>query len=176
MAFTPVILDEDGDYDIVRNVLGISSSEVTDAIIGEDPHLPAAEAMVKGAITDYATLTGDDATFLRTGTVKLCAGFLCQRLLKLEGESFKVGAFEERADKVDWKGRAETLIREAAWALAHITTRTFTRMTAVAVAGPTRSGSRVPGADEIERWVERIIPRFVDWIEEGGEDDDWNSP
>jgi len=30
--------------------------------------------------------------------------------------------------------------------------------------------------EEIEQWIERVVPRFVDWVEEGGEDDDWDQP
>jgi len=165
------------DYNMIRGLLGVSSTEVPDATVLLEPFLPSAEAVVKAGISTYATIilaAGDNLVLLRSGTAALCAALLCQEMERADAQSFRVGDFDERGSKVDWRGKANTLLERARTLLAGISTRTWTRRTSVALAGPTRSGSNVPA--ELEQWTERIVPRFVDWVEEGGEDDDWRQP
>jgi hypothetical protein len=163
------------DYGIVRALLGVSATEIPDATVLMEPFLPTAEAIVKAGITNYASLTsGDNQVHLRAGTAELCAALLCEKMQRDDAQSFTIGQFEERGTKVDWRAKAQELLQAAKLSLSAITTRTWTRRTLVAVAGPTRSGANVP--EELEQWVEKIVPRFVDWVEEGGEDDDWKNP
>jgi len=158
------------DYALIRALLGVSIAEIPDATVILEPFLPSAEAVVKAGITNYAALTGDNLIHLRSGAAALCAALLCQEMERADAQSFTVGSYSERGSTVDWRGKASALLAQARADLAAITTRTWTRRTLVALAGPTRSGSNVPA--EIEQWVERVVPRFVDWVEEGGEDDD----
>jgi len=177
MAWTAAILTSSAtDYPPIRTLLGVSSTELPDATIEQSPFLPTAEAIVKQGITNYASLTsGDNSVLLKAGAAALCAALLCVKFAREDAADFKVGDYEERGRQVDWRARAAKLLEDAERALGAITTRTFTRRTLVALAGPTRSGLNVP--EEIEQWVERVVPRFVDWVEEGGEeDDDWAAP
>jgi len=157
------------DYNLVRALLGVSTTEIPDAMVILEPFLPSAEAVVKAGMASYAALTGDNLIHLRSGTAELCAALLCQEMERSDAQSFTVGQYTERGSAVDWRGKASALLAQARASLAAISTRTWTRRTAVALAGPTRSGSNVPA--EIEQWVEKVVPRFVNWVETGGEDD-----
>lgn len=175
MAF--VILTATSDYDMVRALLGVSETELPDATVEMEPFLPTAEAIVKQGITTYAAINtagGDNKSLLRSGTAALTAALLCQGVDNGELDTFRVGEYEETGNRLDWQAKALELLKAAFRALGAISTRTFTRRTLVAVAGPTRSGTNVPA--ELEQWIERIVPRFVDWVEEGGEDDSWAQP
>lgn len=169
-----VILSSSTDYDMIRALLGVSETELPDTTVEMAPFLPTAEAIVKAGITNYAALTGDNSTLLKSGTAALCAAFLCQGVEGGQLDSFRVGDYWEQGSTIDWRLKALELLKAAFRALGAISTRTFTRRTLVAVAGPTRSGTNVPA--ELEQWIERIVPRFVDWVEEGGEDDSWTQP
>jgi len=172
-----VILSSTSEYDMIRALLGVSETELPDATIELSPFLPIAEAIVKQGITTYATILtagGDNSHLLKAGTAGLAAALLCQAIERGDSAGFRVGEYEETGNKVDWRAKAQELLTGAKRALGAISTRTFTRRTLVAVAGPTRSGGNVPA--EIEQWVEKVVPRFVDWVEEGEEDDDWDQP
>jgi hypothetical protein len=162
------------DYDMIRALLGVGDTELPDTTVEMSPFLPTAEAIIKQGITDYDSLTGDNAKLLKAGTAALCAALLCQELERNETADWRVGDYWEHGSKLDWREKAKALLRDAMRALGAITTRSFSRRTALAVAGPTRAGTHVP--EKLEQWVERIVPRFVDWVEEGGEDDDWAAP
>jgi len=171
------ILSSSTDYDMIRALLGVSEAELPDATVEMAPFLPTAEAIVKQGITTYAAImaaAGDNLQLLKSGTAALCAALLCQGTDRGDLSAFRVGEYEEAVGKVDWRAKALDLMKAAFRSLGAISTRTFTRRTLVAVAGPTRSGTNIP--DELEQWVERIVPRFVDWVEEGGEDDSWAQP
>ena len=175
MSYTALILTTAAtDYPQIRSLLGADSTELADVTIEQDPFLPAAEAMITANLTDYASLTGANSYLLKSGAAALTAAFLCPKLEREDSESFKIGQFQESGSKVDWRAKARELLELAKVYLAQVSTRTFTRRTAVALAGPTRSGSNIP--EEIEQWIERLQPRFMDWVEEGGEDDDWEAP
>lgn len=174
MAYGPKVLtNQPADFDAIRALLGVSETTVPDATIEATPFLPAVESEVTAVIIDYATLSGDNATRLKAGVQAYVAALLCGHIERCEGSAFRIGQFEEKAGSVDWKAKAVDLMRLAAGYLGAITTRTWSRRTAIALAGPSRSGARVPS--EMEQWIERITPRIVDWIAEGGdEDDSWH--
>lgn len=173
MAWTAAILTSPAaDYPAIRALLGVSSSEVSDATIEQPPFLPEAEALVKAGITNYAALTGDNLQLLKAGVQAMVAALLCAKLQVERADSFRIGDYEEGGSAVKWQERAAGLLQDAQRALAGISTRTWTRPLALAVAGPSRSGSRIP--TDLEQWYERILPRLIDWIEEGGEDDEWH--
>ncbi len=178
MAWTAAILTTAAtDYLPIRTFLGASSTDLPDATIEQDPFLPTAEAIVKQALTTYAAIVlagGDNLALLKAGVQALTAALLCQGVDRGDLSAFRVGEYEETVGRVDWRAKALDLMKAAFRTLGAISTRTFIRRTLVAVAGPTRSGTNIP--DELEQWVERIVPRFVDWVEEGGEDDSWAQP
>lgn len=178
MAFVGAILSNAAsDYGAIRSLLGASAVELPDATIEQSPFLPTAEAIVKQGVTTYATIisaAGDNLHLLKAGAAALTAALLCQEMQQDDSAGFRVGEYEETGNKIDWRAKAGELLAAAKRALGAISTRAFTRRTLVAVAGPTRSGGNVP--EELEQWVEKVVPRFVDWVEEGGEDDSWRQP
>jgi hypothetical protein len=160
----------------------VTSTDIADSVIDSFPFLPYVEAEVGAAITDYASLTGANRCRLKAGvacwTAALLAGHLHGKAaagtFASTGGGFRLGEYEENGPgavvaKVDYRQKALDLVQEAAKALAGISTRSFTRPQALALAGPTRSKSNVPST--AEAWLEKIQPRILDWFEENGEDD-----
>ena len=171
---TPDILQQH-EFPQVRSLLGVDSDNITDADILALPVLYLVEASVKEVITDWATLvTAASADYIRlkSGVMYWVAALLCDKLMKSEAKSVKIGDYSETGgDEVDWKDKAADLVRKAAGILASVSTRTaLTRPTAMVLAGPTRSEAGVPS--ELEEWIERIQPRFLDGVEEGYDEDD----
>lgn len=174
MAYTALILTTAGgaDYSMIRLYLDADSTAVPAATIEDYGFLPYVEAEVTTAITNYgAILTAGGANMyrLKTGVAAWVAALLCQHIAVGEMQGVQIGEHSEHASKLDWRQKAADLIALSANALAGVSTRTHTRMSLVKLAGPTLSGSNVP--DDEEEWLEKIQPRFLDWIEEGGEDD-----
>ncbi len=173
MAYTPLILKDAGDYDSVRNLLGVTSGDVADAVIEDTPYLPTVEGDLAAAITGYATLVGANAIRLKTGAACWTASLLCGYLVGVQAEAasdggFTVGAYSEKVGSsagVDYATLAADLRARAAEALAGITTRTFTRPSLMKFAGPKHR------ADEgrpttLEGWLDLITPPILE------EDDD----
>jgi hypothetical protein len=180
MTYTPIILTTTGDYDEVRELLGVTSTQISDAVITSFPFLPTVEAEVAAAITDYATLTGANSYRLKSGTAHWVASLLC---LYIEGlyaniqsdGGFAVGDYKEDGQKLlvkmDYRAQAESLARLAAEALGGITTRTWTRPALVVFAGQTRRSDKGMPTD-FDEWLEKIRPRIIDAIEEDFTEED----
>ena len=173
MAYKGLILTSNADYSMIRSLLGVDSTQVTDLTIEDYGFLPLVEAEVTDIVTTYATILAavakGNAYRLKTGVAAWVAALLCQHIEREEGQAVQIGDYREQATQVDWRAKADTLMEKAAGALASLSTRTLTRRTALVVNGPTRSKSNVP--DDLEEWLERIQPRLLDWIEERGEND-----
>jgi hypothetical protein len=170
VAYTPAIISID-DYPAIRALLGVDGDVVSDAEIGYDPFLPFVESQVAASIAGYATFSGADLYYLKTGVEAWAAARLCGLVLKKEAGGVKIGDYAETGDKVDWQNRAQELSKMAAGALGSISTRTWGRPALVVFAGPKRRGDRGAPAS-FENWLERIQPRLLDWLEEGGREDD----
>lgn len=162
------------EYAQIRALMGVDSDVVSDQDIESLPYLFYVEAEVKAIITDWATLlTAATANTIRlkTGVMAWVAARLCGLVQKQEAGGVKIGDYAETGDKIEWGDRAKQLADMAASALAQISTRTaLVRPTGMVLAGPTRSETNVPSS--IEEWIERIQPRLLDWVEEGGQEDD----
>lgn len=171
------ILDP-ADYPSVRYLLGGDSVSLPDAVIEAEPSLTYIEQVVKdmadgwSSDKDFDAIKAEDSKdwlFLRVGTMCLLAARLVRYLSMQEGAGFKIGGYSETGRVLMWQDRVIELIHSAAEAFARISTRAFVRPTILLATGPTSSGEAVP--EEWEEWVERILPRILDWDEEGGEDD-----
>ena len=173
MPYTQLVLTEASDYDVIRHLIDVEEVDIPDEKIEMYPYLPWVEAEVTEVFTDYATLLstgGTDKYRLKTGVACLTAAKLCIHMATTMPTEVHIGNYIERP-RLDWFMLAEKLIAQAKAALNQISTKAdFTRRYIIAVAGPTRSESNVPS--EYEEWVERIQPRIIDWVEEGGEEDD----
>ncbi len=165
MAFSPTIVTS-AHYDAIRDLLGVTTNEVSDAIIIELPFLPMAEAEVKQAITNYAAIkteAGDDYTRLVTAVCALTAVQFCPRLETWYNDQLAVGNFKV-GSAINWRKKAEDILSIACRAMDGISTRTTrTYRTLMYLAGPARSGSREP--EDIDEWIERILPEIVNWVE-----------
>lgn len=176
-SITPDIV-KPADFDEIRTLLGVDSSVVSDNDIAALPMLHYVEARVKAVVTDWATIVAaasatalTNKVYLKTGVMAWVAARLCGLIMKKEAGGVKIGDYAETGDKLDWPARADELAAMAAEALGCISTRTISRPTYVTFAGPKRRADR--GApEEFEHWLERIRPRLLDWLEEGGEEDD----
>jgi hypothetical protein len=162
------ILQDADDYQLVRDLLGLGSGEVSDALIESDVYLGYVEGEVEEAIADYASLTGVDLVLLKAGAAAWVAALIAARKSAAEGGGFRIGPYSENSTANEWADRTRDLMQQAAHALSSISTRTLTRPTLLVLAGPTRARS-VPA--DFEAWLEKIQPRILDWLEEGGEDD-----
>lgn len=171
------ILDETCDFDAVRELVPTTSSVVTDQQLERFTMLGFVEVLVKDAVTDWSTIkaaAGDDWTMLKSGTACMLAMKVAKRLASgsssSSGAGFAVGGFRETGGAINWETKKAELMRCASAAFSAISTQTRSRMTLATFNGPTRSESNVPPT--LEAWYEKIIPRFLDWIEEGGEEND----
>lgn len=61
----------------VRDKIGVSDSYLPDEAIGQPDIIDVAEANIIAQVPDYASLTGDDLTWLEAATVCECAVLLC---------------------------------------------------------------------------------------------------
>lgn len=178
MAYFPDILSRD-DYDSIRALLGITKNELSDLEIEQAGYLPYVEAQVKNSVTDYASLTGDDETFLKVGIECWTAALLCRFLhgkavagtFAIDSGGFKLGDYEEKGSgstivKLDFLQRAKELADQAVEALGSISTRSFTPVSYLLLAGPTRSGATAPTTTQ--EWLDKIVPEVVKWADEEG--------
>lgn len=164
-----------GDYDAVRELVGMDESILPDTVLDEFTFIDLTEATVKAAVSTWAAImaagSGSDYVFLRAGTVFRMAALIAQRFeMSIQfGHGFAFGGYSEVAKLVNWQAVREQLDEWAAQAFAGISTYSLTRPAIVVIDGPTSSGANVPS--DWEEWIDKIIPRPVDWIEEDGEDD-----
>jgi len=166
---------QDTDFNQVRTLAQVDSTTVPNSTLGSFTHLEMIEALVKDGVTDWAThmanTSSQDRVYLRSGTAHLLAAKIASEMKANEesGAGFRVGGYSESTKKIEWDAVVDDLIRQAKVAFSSISTRTFNRRTALNLSGPTSSGAIVP--DDFEGWIDRILPRVLDWEEEGGEDD-----
>ena len=170
------ILAGTSDWDAVRSLIYASATVISDAVLESFPFIDTVEELLKKGITDWATIKangGADWTFLRSGTAYLLAARVVSDRFSASvtlGSGFKVGGYSESGKSgQNWQEIAAALIDKARAALSAISTRTFTRQSIVLRDGPTTSGTNVP--PDFEYWLDKILPRVLDWVEEGGEDD-----
>jgi len=170
---------EAADFPGVRYLIGVSATEVPDAVFTSDPFLPFVELVVKGLAdgwnseTDFDAIklaAGDDWTFLRIGTQFLLAAQLVYYAAKKLYDSVKMGQYARSGRGLNWQTEAQKLVANASEAFSHISTRTFARPNILLATGPTSSGVAVP--DEWEEIYEMIMPRIIDFFEEGESEDD----
>ncbi len=168
----------EADFDAVRYLLGVDSDTLPDAVIRALPNLEFVEAIVMEMADDWddttqfagiKTAAGSDWTYLRTGTMHLLAARLVAYARVNEVDSVRIGTYSESGRSLSWSERTQECIQHAAEALSYISTRTFNQPKFFEVTGPTSSEAAVP--EYWEEWQEMILPRILDWQEEGEEDD-----
>lgn len=163
----------EADFDAVRSLIEVDSAIVSDSVLASFPYLPTLEILVKDAVTDWATLQsvgGDDWTLLKTGTACLLAIRVVRtRFTSSQSSGFRVGGYEEKGREIELHDLVNRLTHMAKEAFMSISTAVLARPTFIMGAGPTSSGYNVP--TDWEQWLERIMPRVIDWIQEDGEDD-----
>lgn len=165
-----------GDFDSVRALIGADSETLTDETLRSLTYLDYVEIQVKKAFTTWATLktaAGDDWTLLKVGTACLLAMRACSFMERGQevNQGFSIGDYQENNGRViDWKKTLDDLKEMAQEAFGAISTVTHTRPKFFLVSGPTSSGANVP--ENAEQWLEKVLPRILDWEEEGGTEDD----
>lgn len=170
------ILSGPEDFNIVRGLVYVSSTFMSDNMLDSFAFNDYIEAQVKDVITDWSTImaaSGADQVRLKTGTACLLAMRITSRLRASPeyGAGFRIDEYVEERDeaKLDWDEIWDGLKDCAAEALGSISTVTRTRATLFLADGPTKSGTNVPPS--WEAWIDKIIPPIMDWLEEDGEDD-----
>lgn len=165
----------DADYADVRDLVGADVAILPDTVLNRFTFLDTVEALVKLAIEDWSAIidagSGNDYVFLRSGTVYLLALRVAMRFRQSIqfGHGFSFGGYSESAKAIDWDAVIDTLKEWAEEAFGNISTRVWTRPVLILMDGPTSSGANVPS--DFEVWIDRILPRVLDWEEESGEDD-----
>ena len=124
------------EYDSIRDVLGLSSTELPSATIERTPFLPSAEAVIKGRVTNYAAIAAvDDSNrvHLYGAIIYLAAALLCDRSKNLFRPADKVGDFT--AGQVDWAALKATCLAEYESHIGSISTQSQPEVTLMTLAG-----------------------------------------
>ena len=89
-------------YTEIREMLGIDETIVSDDAIDRDIVKGQAERELKKAVTDWSTLTGDDAAQLRVAVIYRIASLLCDRFRILQPSGEVIGDYEYTLPNTDW--------------------------------------------------------------------------
>lgn len=174
MPYSPVILADD-DYPSVRDMLGTDATELPDATIELLPYLPAAETLVKGRVTTYATILADtaaDAYYqLKAGTVMLLASRLAAlRYAVRQGdevtrEQVITESWQYRTGP-EWQALAERYAKEALVMLTRAEVGPLYQNAAILTpgiqAGPTQYRRDVAGPRSQQEWLTQVLAPIVD--------------
>ena len=128
------------EYDSIREVLGLTDTDLPDATIERTPFLASAEIAVKGRVPDYAAIVaaaGDDQTRLYAGIVYLTAAKLCERAKNLYRPKERIGDFW--AGEIDWDELKIELLAEYENQIGSISTQTLSTPTLLTLAGISRT-------------------------------------
>lgn len=133
----------------IRDLLGVTTNEVTDSQIQEYAYLPTGLARVRGRLSGFDALVavGGDAAMLCLGALAhFTAALLCPRMtvVVVDSEQFKDYRYQ-RNRQMDWNqtqqelfAQYEILISQAA---GEIVSYAPTFVTGLVLAGPSRSGN-----------------------------------
>lgn len=132
------ILTFPGYQTMVRAKLGVSIGDVPDATIDQLIYVGAAEAKVAKRVPDYATLTGDDLTYLQTATVCTVAAIMAPDMKALIKAQEKGPEIEIRLQDQDWDAKQKQLYAEADMWIRQISTYKPETLTPFIVTGPSR--------------------------------------
>ena len=128
------------EYDSIRELLGLTLTELAVTVIERLPFLPAAEAEVKRQVPTYAGIiaaAGDNRDCLYSAIVYLTAAKLCTRQLNLTRAGERIGDFA--AGQIDWEALRASLLAEATAQLRAISTITRAAPSSLIVAGVSRT-------------------------------------
>lgn len=133
----------DLDYvDEIRELLGIDSTIVSDDAIKRDTVQGQVERDIKGSVTGWAALTGDDIKYLRSAVIYRICAVLCDRLALLQPNREVIGDYEYTLAKLDWVAQAARFDGMSAASLQSITTYVITYV--VPVLATPKDTSNVP--------------------------------
>jgi len=114
-----LILTAEGWQDRVRNKLGVSEAYLTDADISQPDIISVAEANIIDQVPNYASLTGNNRTWLEAATVCECAALLCPSMAARLPAS-EQGPHFTREVAVDWDKKRQELEAERDGYIARI--------------------------------------------------------
>ncbi len=118
------------DYDAIRGLLGVDGQVLPDSVIDGVAYLPLAEAEIKAAVSDWATLAGADRVRLEAGVAALTAARLVPAIAVLDPGMVRVQDYQY---ETGWgtaaaiRQRQEALELQARRALGGISTRAAAR-------------------------------------------------
>jgi hypothetical protein len=128
-----VILTKVADWDSIRGLIGITSSDVTDAELINLPFLPVAEAVIIEAVPTYAALTGSNKVYMRMATAQYCAALLCQRMANQQRARERAGEYV--SGDMDWAEMQASCFSACYSYLDRISTYTTTTVSPMRAAG-----------------------------------------
>jgi len=173
------ILTKASDLDDVRAALGVDSTNLPDSILESTLFLDYVEDVVEAMVNtwsgceDFDTLKlagGTNWEFIRAGTMMLLAAHAVSYVNMKEADSVRIGNFAQSGRKIEWPEKHASMVARASEAFGNVACRTFTTPSPVVLYGPSSAGRDIP--DSMEEYVEKIQPRFLDFIEEGEDEDD----
>lgn len=123
-------------YTEIRELLGIDETIVSDDAIDRDTVKGQAERDLKKYVTDWSTITGDNASNLRTAVIYRICAILCDRFRILQPSGEVIGDYEYTLSNTDWTKMAERFDSLMASAVQNISTYVVTYPTVV-LATPT---------------------------------------
>lgn len=98
-----------GEYDGIRELLGVNAAELPDAVIEQLPFLPAAETRVKREVEDWAERVTEepDGALLAVAVMHATALRLIPRLQNRLRPGDRAG--EWSAGQIDWNGMEQRI-------------------------------------------------------------------
>ena len=135
------------EYDSIRDVLGLSSTDLTSTTIERTPFLPTAEAEVKAIVTGYAAITtGDNLTHLYGAIIYRTAALLCDRQANMQRSGERLGDYA--AGTIDWAKRKADCLAEYQSHLGSITTQAAPAVTLLTLGGVSRAVNAERASEE----------------------------
>lgn len=152
------------NYPDLRYRLGITTDDLPDAQLESIGILQIAEQQIKDLVTDWASLTGANALYLKAAVLSFAAALAILPIEMNRAQSFHSNSYSESETKVKWGELRAELMGEARSFLLRITTHLITaRQPLMVLAGATSSGANWPAT--IDRWIARAEPMLYTWLD-----------
>lgn len=131
----------DSDYDYIRDMYGLTNTELPDALFDNPMIYPFVELQVKRVVTDWETIkdnAGDNWDLLRTATMYVLAVALYNNVYTYldRGGSSSLLEYSYSEPAVEWENMLEEWRKKGMQAFDYITTQVRGRWTLAVIDGP----------------------------------------
>jgi hypothetical protein len=128
-------------YSEIQGRLGVDASILPIADIDAPSVLSIAEAKVIASVSDYATLVGDDKSYLYAAAICMVAAILAPSMTARVKKSKKDYDFQFENNPENWRLRSTELVDESYSYINMISTQAIKELPQMGAAGPTRANT-----------------------------------